>query len=72
MPKMAILASFWKPENCGKTVLPDRSILIRQKWVEKAKIEKLKGDIWGDFQTLWQYLDVHYYQQNASILLKVE
>ena len=48
------------------------SFLKRQKLVEKAKIEKLKGDIWGDFQTLWQYLDVHYYQQNASILLKVE
>ena len=27
---MADLASFWKPEASGQTVLPDRSILIRQ------------------------------------------
>ena len=26
MPKMVNLASFWKPESCGQTMLPDRSI----------------------------------------------
>ena len=52
MPKMLNLASFWKPEACGQTVLPDRSILIGQKLVENAKIEKFKWDILGDFQTL--------------------
>ena len=26
--KLSILASFWKPEACGQTVLPDRSVLI--------------------------------------------
>ena len=25
---------FWKPEACGQTVLPDRSVLIGQKLVE--------------------------------------
>ena len=35
--KNAILASFWKPEACGQTVLPDRSILKGQKLVENAK-----------------------------------
>ena len=30
----------------------DRSILMGQKSVEKAQIEKFKGDILGDFQTL--------------------
>ena len=34
---------FWrvfdKPEACGQTVLPDRSILIGQKSVENAKIQ---------------------------------
>ena len=25
-PKRSILASFWKPEACGQTVLPDKSI----------------------------------------------
>ena len=52
MPKMVNLASFWKPEAGGQTVLPDRSILIDQKLVENAKIEKFKWDILGYFQTL--------------------
>ena len=47
--KWSILASFWKPEACGQTVLPDRSILIGQKLMENAKIEKFKCDILGDF-----------------------
>ena len=37
--KWSILASFWKPEACGQTVLPDRSVLIGQKLVENAKIQ---------------------------------
>ena len=37
----------------GQTVLPGRSLLIGQKLVKNAKIEKLKCDILGDFQTLW-------------------
>ena len=37
---------------CGQTELPDRSVLIDQKLVENAKIEKFKWDILGDFQTL--------------------
>ena len=51
--KMINLASFWKHEAYGQTVLPDRSILLAQKWVENVKIEKFKCDILGDFQTLW-------------------
>ena len=40
MPKKgSILTSFWKPEACGQTVLPDRSDLIGQKLVENAKIQ---------------------------------
>ena len=39
---MSILASFWKPEACGQTVLPDRSVLIGQKLVENAKMPKIK------------------------------
>ena len=50
---VSILASFWKPEACGQTVLPDRSILIGQKLVANVKIEKFKWDILGDFQTIW-------------------
>ena len=33
---------FWKPESCCQTLLPDRSILVGQKLVENAIIEKLK------------------------------
>ena len=47
MPKNG---SFWRV--CGQTVLPDRSILIRQKLMENDKIEKFKWDILGNFQTL--------------------
>ena len=35
--KWSILASFWKPKICGQTVLPDRSVLIRQKVAGKRQ-----------------------------------
>ena len=41
---------FLKPEACGQTVLPDRSVLIGQKMVENAKIQKSKCDILSNFQ----------------------
>ena len=53
MPKSSVLATFWKPQACGQTVLPDRALIIRQKMVKNAKIQKLKWDILCDFQTLW-------------------
>ena len=37
--KRSILASFWKTESYGQTVLPDRSVLTGQKFVENAKIQ---------------------------------
>ena len=40
MAKVINLAIFLKTETCGQTVLPDGSILIRQKLVENAKIEQ--------------------------------
>ena len=39
MKKWSILESFWKPEACSQTVLPDRSVLIGQILVENAKIQ---------------------------------
>ena len=33
-------------------MLPDKSVFIGQKLVENAKIQNLKCDIFGDFQTL--------------------
>ena len=51
--KWSILASFWKPEACSQTVLPDRSLLIRQKLVENAKIKKkFKCHILRNYQTM--------------------
>ena len=52
MTKWSNLGRFGKPEACGQTELPDRSISIGQKLVENAKIERFKCDILGDFQTL--------------------
>ena len=34
-----------KPEDCGQIVLPDMSVLIRQKLVENAKIEQSRANL---------------------------
>ena len=52
MPKMVNLASFWRIEAYSQTVLPDRSLLIGQKLLEKVKIQKFKCDILSNFQTM--------------------
>ena len=39
MPKMVNLASFWKTEAFGQTVLPDMSVFIVQKVFKNAKIQ---------------------------------
>ena len=39
---MVNFGEFLKPEACGQTVLPDRSILIGQKLVENAKTTKIQ------------------------------
>ena len=51
--KVAFLQVF-ETEATSQTVLPDRPVIIGQKLVENAKIENLKCDILGDFQTLWR------------------
>ena len=35
--KWSTMSSFWKPETCGQTVLPDNSVLIGHKIGEKFK-----------------------------------
>ena len=47
--KSSVLASFWKPEACSQTLLPDKSSLVGQKMVGNARI---KYDVLSDFQTL--------------------
>ena len=44
MPKRSILASFLKHEARSQTVLPDRSLLLGQKLLENAKIDKFNFD----------------------------
>ena len=39
-------------------MLPDRSILIEQKLVENARIEKLKCDFFSTFQTICERSDL--------------
>ena len=50
------MASFWKSEACGQTVLPDRSVFIGKKLVEIAKIDKFKCDISRNFQTMKNWI----------------
>ena len=40
---------FLKAEACSQTLVPDRSLLIGQKLMEVAKIEKFKCDLWVIF-----------------------
>ena len=49
---MVNLASLWKPEACGQTVLPESSVLIGKILVENANIKKFKCDILSNFQTM--------------------
>ena len=49
---MVHFSQFLKPEVCGQTVLPDRSILKWTKIVEKCQKFK-NATFWGEFQTLW-------------------
>ena len=43
----------FKCDICGQSVLPDKSILIRQKLIKNAKIQKFKCDIISNFQPMW-------------------
>ena len=52
MPKMVQFGELLKYKACGQTELPDRSVLIGQKLVENAEIQKFKSDIWSNFQTM--------------------
>ena len=70
--KLSIWASFWKPEACGQTVLPDRSVLIGQKLVENAKIQNVKCDILSNFQTMWWTKNTVDYLFNAPLQINAQ
>ena len=54
--KKSILASFWKPESCGPTVLSDRSVLIGQKLVEISLNNETLFWLFSNTMCLWQFL----------------
>ena len=57
MPKNApFLRVFIKREAGGQTVPTDRLILIGQKWVEDASIQKFQCDILSHFQTMCELI----------------
>ena len=47
---MVNLVSFWKPEACSQTVLPDMLISIEQLLVENAKIKNSNVTFWVIFK----------------------
>ena len=59
-------------------MLQDRSLLIGQKLVENAKIEKFKRDFFCDFQTLcdaknrWDGLEGHYWKSIHSRVVQLK
>ena len=60
---MVHLASCWKTEACGQSMLPDRSVLIGQKLVENAKIQIFKYFEWfSNNVNLWDNVWVPLYQ----------
>ena len=48
--KCPFWASFWKPEACGQTVLPDRSVLKVRNWWKKPKIKNSTATFWVIFK----------------------
>ena len=52
MPKNGNFGEFMNNQNLRSTVLPDRSLLIRQKLVENAKIVKFKCNIFESFSNM--------------------
>ena len=72
MLKMFNLASFRKREVCGQTVLPDKSILIRQKLVENAKMPKIEMRLFFIvFQTLCKFLSANYGKMSHFVTKKM-
>ena len=58
-----------KSAACGQIALPERSLLIRQKLVEIAKIKKFKCDILSYFQTMWSHLSQFLVKKHSVFLV---
>ena len=73
MPKVKF-GEFWKPEACGQTVLPDKSVLIGQKLVENAKIKNSDGTIWMIFKQcdsdLFDFFSLFAWRKNPNVTQK--
>ena len=47
MPKIVDLASFWNIEAFSQTVLPERTVLMRQKWWKMQRLKKSNATFFG-------------------------
>ena len=61
-----------KPEVCFQTVVPYRSILIKQKLAENAKIQKYKCDILNNFQTMCAKPKVQFFNTEKNMRKSVK
>ena len=59
---------FIKPETCDQTMLPDKSLLIGQTLVWKAKIQKFRCDILSYFQILCKPRILHMNGFNFQVI----
>ena len=64
---MVILASFWKPEDCGQTVLPDRSFLIEQKLMKNAKFRMRHFESFSNNVFYWP-IENHYLKMSSTVI----
>ena len=58
MPKMVHFGEFLKTWSFRSNVLPDMSVLIGQKLVKNAKIQKFKCVILSNLQTMWKWWEM--------------
>ena len=66
---MSTLETFWKPEACGQTVVPDRSLLLGQKLVENAKILKMRHFGWFSNTAINEKISLKSAQRNNWCIL---
>jgi len=70
MPKYGPFWRAFENLNCGQTILPDKSILLGQKLVENAKIQKFKCYILSNFQTFAVFKIIFKHSVSDDLLVK--
>ena len=57
-------------EACGQIVLPDKSLLLGQKLVENAKMEKSKMQHFDLFKTLCSRFVIDFWRENSNFFFE--